>query len=447
MGEFDHIAAELWASPFTTACMEMTVANDFSRLDKNAAKRQHFLPRLLLRGFAEARNGQDYVFQMETGARKAPRRVNVLTAASRHRLYAGLGDDGQPSNRNEGYLALLEDHAAPALAHLLADPGALAPGERATIAFFVALQKMRTPVAAEQVTLLANAALQRATSELYSDRRAFAERHRAFFDNGATDAEIEQFRVETLDLIRKGEVRVSGRGGAAFSSGFAHAIEMVPALLACDWTLLRAPGGVVTSDRGYAIHDPTPPYPWASQELFSSESSEMTMPLSDTSCLLIRPVHARAALAVRDITPRELQTLNLRTYGWADKHVFAKTQSALDATRVGAKRSPKHVIRPKPFCEVMLLELDPMDDSLAEANVRRGWPSHLPSADGGLRDYIVIPTDQPHPDLRQLADDLAERRARTRAGIGPDTPINGRIVSRAVHPLEMSERGAPRSRT
>lgn len=400
MGEFDHISAALWASPFTTACMEMATANDFSRLDKNAAKRQHFVPRLLLRGFAEMRNGKDYLFQMETTSRKAPLRVNVLTAASRHRLYAGLGDDGQPSNRNEGYLALLEDHAAPALQHLVADPGSLSPGERATIAYFVALQTMRTPVAAEQVTMLANAAFQRAASERYSDRSAFADRHRESFGDGATDAEIEQFRLETLDQIRKGAVRVSGRDGAAFSSGFEHAIETAPVLLAFEWTLLRAPGGLVTSDRGYAIHDPTPPYPWASQGLLSSENSEMTMPLSDTSCLLIRPVLARSALAVRDVSASQVQTLNLRIYGWADKHVFAKTQMTLDATRIASRRRPADVIRPRPFCEVELLELDPTDDSLAKENARRGWPPQLRNEDGELRDYIVIPTDAPHPDLR-----------------------------------------------
>ncbi len=216
MGEFDHIVAALRASPFTSACMEMAVSNDFSRLERNAAKRQHFLPQLLLRGFAHAHNGKDRVWQMETTSRRAPRRVDIRTAASRHRLYAVPDEDGRPSNRNEGYLELVETHAAPALRHLIDDPASLSPGERATIAFFVALQTMRTPAAAEQVTTIANAALQTAASEVFSDRRAFADRHRRFFNDGATEAEIEQFRLKIVDQIREGQIRVNGGRGAAF---------------------------------------------------------------------------------------------------------------------------------------------------------------------------------------------------------------------------------------
>jgi hypothetical protein len=59
---------------------------------------------------------------------------------------------GKPSNRNEGYLALVESHAAPALRQLTDGPESPSPAERATISFFVALQAMRTPAAAQQVT-------------------------------------------------------------------------------------------------------------------------------------------------------------------------------------------------------------------------------------------------------------------------------------------------------
>lgn len=105
MGEFDHIAAALKASPLTAAFMEMAASNDFSRLDKNPAKRHHFLPRFLLRGFSHTHKGKYCVFQMEAKSRRAPLRVDIRTAPSRHRLYAAPGEDGELSNRNEGYLA------------------------------------------------------------------------------------------------------------------------------------------------------------------------------------------------------------------------------------------------------------------------------------------------------------------------------------------------------
>src|SRR4051812_9706005 len=140
MGEFDHIVAALQSSPVVRAFTEMGVSGDFSRLDRNQAKRHHFLPQFLLRGFAHEHNGNDRLFQMETASRGAPRRVDLRTAASRRRLYTAIDGDGEPSNRNEGYLALVENHAAPALEQLIKDPASLSPAERATISFFVALQ-------------------------------------------------------------------------------------------------------------------------------------------------------------------------------------------------------------------------------------------------------------------------------------------------------------------
>ena len=56
MGEFDHIAAALQASPLMAAFMKMAATNDFSRLDKNSAKRHHFLPQFVLRGSMENRS-------------------------------------------------------------------------------------------------------------------------------------------------------------------------------------------------------------------------------------------------------------------------------------------------------------------------------------------------------------------------------------------------------
>jgi len=151
-------------------------------------------------------------------------------------LYRVVTPEGETSNRHEGYLALIEAHAAPAIGRMIADPESLQPGDRATIAFFVAFQTMRTPAAAEQVTALANAAFQNAASELFSDREAFAERYRQRVGADAPDEKIEEFRKEVIKAVRTGTVRVTGDGGAEFASGF------------------------VASDRGYAIDDPSPPF-------------------------------------------------------------------------------------------------------------------------------------------------------------------------------------------
>lgn len=437
VGEFDHIAAAMEASPLMAELKAMGLSGDFSKLERNAAKRHHYVPQFVLRGFADPADGGRRIFQMPTGSRKAPIRVGVRDAALRQWLYRVVTPEGGTSNRHEGYLALIEEHAAPAIARFIAEPSSLAPGDRATIAFFVAVQTMRTPVAAEQITALANAALQNAVSEVYSDREAFAQRHREHFGPGASDEEIEEFRLDVIDQVRTGKVRVSGRGGADFATGLEHAASLIPQIFAFDWALLRSAGGFITSDRGYAIHDPAPPFPWVAPSLLSSPASETLVPLHDTSVILMRPGTAMCHLDVRDASSSDVERLNLRTLGWADEYVFAKRQSTLDSVRASARRRPAAVVRPRPFCEVVLIELDPDDPSLAVENVRRGWPSYLPAHDGKPHDYLVIPTDAPQPQLRRRADDLAERRALKRLGLADGTRP-GRLSHRPINPLDIA---------
>jgi hypothetical protein len=439
VGEFDHIVAAMEASPLMAELKAMGLSGDFSKLDRNAAKRHHYVPQFVLRGFADPTDGGRRIFQMPTRSRKAPRRVGVRDAALRQWLYRVVTPEGGTSNRHEGYLALVEEHAAPAIARLIADPSSLQPGDRATIAFFVAFQTIRTPAAAEQITALANAALQNAVSELSSDRKAFAEHHNQHFGPGASDQEIEEFRLDFIDQVRTGKVRVSGRGGADFATGLEHAASLIPQIIAFDWALLRAvDGGFVASDRGYAIDDPAPPFPWAAQGLLSSSASETLVPLNDTRALLLRPGSATCRLEVHDVGAAELERLNLRTLGWADEYVFAKRQTTLDSLRTTARRRPGDVIRPRPFCEVVLIELDPDDSSLAVENARRGWPPYLRGQDGEPRDYLVIPMDAPQPELRRRADELAEHRARKRLGPAAEA-APGKLSHHAIHPLDVAD--------
>jgi hypothetical protein len=174
-----------------------------------------------------------------------------------------------------------------------------------------------------------------------------------------------------------------------------------------------------------------------SQAILGSENSETTVPLSDTACLLMRPMPMGCRLTVREASAHEVETINLRTYGWADEYVFGRTQQTLVAVRTAARRRPADVIRPTPFTQVAILEPDPDDNTLADANRRRGWPPQLPNERGELRDYIVIPTDRPHPELLALADELTERRARKGAGVGAGESFKGRIINNPLHPLDL----------
>jgi hypothetical protein len=437
MGDFDHISKAIWESPVTLAFKEMAESGDFSRLEKNPAKRHHYVPQFILRGFAADPNDQRRLYQMPTTGSERPVLVGIRHAAVREWLYRAFDEDGKPTNRHEGYLSLIEEYAAPAIGRMLAAPGALTPGDRATIASHVAFQLMRSPAAAEQVTALANMALQTAASEIYSDRAAFAVHYREEQGAEASDEEIERFRLELLESVREGKVTVSGRNGADFAAAFDHANDNIPVILSFDWLLLRTPdGGFVASDRGYAIHDLAPRAPWAAQGLLSSQYTETLVPLCDTAALLLRP-GAEMRLGEHEVSNEELMALNLLTFGWASGYVFSTSEATLDALRAAAAARPEDVIRPRPFCTVVGIERDPDDDALAQENLARGWPAYYPGRDGKLYDYLVIPVDAPHPELHRRADELTELRARKRAGLAPDDPVEGRIVHELLDPEDL----------
>jgi Protein of unknown function (DUF4238) len=389
------------------------VSEDFSALDANQAKRHHFLPQLLLRRFAFERDGGDGIFQMGVTGRGAPRRVGLRGAASRKRFYSIPDGEGGLSNRHEGYLGLIERHAAPALDSLLADPGSLQPGDRATVAFFCAIQTGRTPAAAEQVTAVAGLALQNAVDEMVSDRTAFADRYRDFAEGDPSENDIEALREEIIESVREERLRVVAGPGGAIAEGLSHAIELVPAIIGFQWTLLRSrSGGFVTSDRGYAIHDPNPPVPWAAQGILSSDDSETAIPLGDDACLLLRPASMGTSLSVREVGPEEVEAINLQIYGWADRYVFGKTQAGLVALQALARRRPAAVDRPRPFCQAIMIRPDPEDDHLARANVARGWPAYVANDAGERRDYVVIEVGKGEGPRRREVERLAESRHR-----------------------------------
>jgi hypothetical protein len=377
------------------------------------------------------------IFQMPTKGRRAPKAISVRDAAVRKNLYVAVDEDGQATNRHEGYLALIEHHAAPAIRRFLDDPARLAPGDRATIAFFVAFQMMRTPAAAELITQTANVAFRAAAANVFGDAEAFAARQRRQGDE-RTDEELEQFRREAMDQVREGKVTVAGDNGAHFSAGFQHAAGCVPQLIAFDWLVVRAPaGGIIASDRGYAIHDPAPPFPWSAQGLLSSDRSETFVPLAGTAGLLLRPGTASCRLEVRETSSREIEGLNLRTFGWAASYVYAKAQATLDSVRTSARKRPADVIRPKAPPSVIAIEIDPDDTSLVDANRARGWPERIVGSDGRPRDYVVILNDGPRADEHRRVDEIGERRLRKRLGVEPDEPLDGHFTTEPLHPLDL----------
>jgi hypothetical protein len=74
---------------------------------------------------------------------------------------------------------------------------------------------------------------------------------------------------------------------------------------------------------------------------------------------------------------RRVGALNLRTYGWAEKRIFGRTQALVSDVRSEAKRRPEEVLRPRPQHQVILVAADPNDPTVGREHVRKGWPRGL----------------------------------------------------------------------
>jgi hypothetical protein len=200
-----------------------------------------------------------------------------------------------------------------------------------------------------------------------------------------------------------------------------------------DWTLLRCPNAFVTSDRAFAIHDPSPRFPFSHQAIMSSPEVETTIPVSVDMCLLLRPIGR--GLHIQELSEHHTESVNLRTYGWADRYVFAPSKEAADAVATLAEDNPDVVVRPRPYYHVQFLDADPDDDSFAEENRQRGWTGRVMHK-GELHDYVAIPYGEPDPELQARIDATLEAREQKRQGIRDGSRPAGRIITEIAHPLD-----------
>ncbi len=431
----DEVDAAFAASPLLLELQEIFEQENLGRLDSDA-KRQHFVPQLLLRGFSQPRDGKDTLYQLDVRRGQAVR-TDPRAAASRRNLYSVFEPDGSRHNRFEGFLALVESHASPLFTKLLDEPSSLSDPERATLSFFLAIQTQRTPAQASRIRTFANTAMRSIMGAELSNRETFAAKYKKFFDEpDASDEQIDAFREDVIGDLREGRVQLHDPGGAAFSLGLGNAAGQSVIIFQLTWTLMWRRDAFVASDRAFAQHDPSPMYPWSSEGLISSPEAQTFVPLSGDACL--RLSIGTSKVAVEEATARDTEAVNLKIYGWADHYIFGRTQEIVTSVRRAAKGRPSEVARPRKQHQVMLLDVDPEDDSFANENRRRGWPARL-SYRGVEHDYVAIPVGEPEPELLRRIDEAVERRARKLLGVGDDVPLPGGARINALHPAEVDD--------
>jgi Protein of unknown function (DUF4238) len=375
----------------------------------SSAKRHHLVSRFLLRGFVHHR--PDRLFQLHVRTGK-PNRITVDGAASRRRFYAVTEDDGTVHNRVEAYLALVETHAAPALRQLLDDPSLLGRTERATLSFFFALLDGRTLGGIERTSKSSDQVMRLLLATSFGDPEAFAKTYKNAIGDGSSE-DVEALRARCLEGLKDGSIAFPDLRSVALQMTLKSAADVAQLIYQMEWVLLRAVDSeFVTSDRGLAMVDPTPRWPWSGAAWLSSPNVQTTIPLSSSSCLLLLPKHGPTERTEEaEVGKGEVSDANLRTYGWASDYIYGSSQAVVADIRRAAKG--RRLPRPQTPKQILLIDAEAGDNRLANEHRRRGWPPQL-QVDGKPQDYVVLDPDsnpvETSVDVTHLSKERAMRR-------------------------------------
>ena len=288
---------------------------------KTTARRHHYVPAFLLAAFAEPRGDRHgFMAQLDTGSGQ-PRKTTPNDACFEKDLYAQQGDSGR-DNTLEAFFSIIENHSAPAIQRLLADPLKLTPEDRETLSYYLAFQHNRSPVVLAQLGNMAESMSLAMFAVHFEDAVAFRRVYREAIEAEATDEEIESFRHYMKERLQSGAVAMSDPKAQAFELMLSTADAVAETIHQMQWTLVAAGGDeFVISDRALAMHDPTPRFPWSGHALRSSPNAETTLPLTPEHALLLDDGPPRMGRTTCNATA--VRKINLRTYGWAERFIYA----------------------------------------------------------------------------------------------------------------------------
>jgi hypothetical protein len=219
-------------------------------------KRQHFVPRFLLRRFAATEGRwQGHVFRLPI-PRGAARPAVPKTEAARNRYY-DLPNEVVGEVQPELILEKIESGAAAAIA-LLENRQHLRAGDLVWLAYFAALQTNRTPADRAEARYL-DEVMAAQMEELRFSAREQAVAFLRECDPSLTEDEAEAERERIIEDLNAGRIRLESNAEREVASMFLGLNEAVEQLLsACDFTLIELPRSpeLVLPDTGYTRYDP-----------------------------------------------------------------------------------------------------------------------------------------------------------------------------------------------
>lgn len=227
------------------------------------AKRHHYLPVSYLKRFTSDGTDQGLLWICDISKREF-RAQKPLNTAVQGYYNAIEKKDGTRDFQIEKDLAALEGQVVPIIDNI--ECGApLTKEERQKLAFYVAVQKHRTPDFEEQVDMTVEANVGRVGRMLYSDPDRAKEMFARY--EKETGRTLGVPPKELSDMFTKRQVNVVVSRNASLQTMVNQSPQIADFLMQMEWAFLHAPAGeaFVTSDQPFTLTAPpqrfrTPPF-------------------------------------------------------------------------------------------------------------------------------------------------------------------------------------------
>jgi hypothetical protein len=394
---------------------------------------QHYLPQAHLRAFSPNPTPRQKarIWQLDKESGEAESRLIARTGGA-GRFYSVHDADDKPSNEVEAWLSIVESHAGPALQRLRERRAQPDKADRVTLAFYIAVQEVRTPYGLTFMQRLEQWMLEAHVGVWTLDPHGF----KKLAAEAGLDESAEHIEAARRDL-RDASVRSQDPKLSALSAVLSAASDIAAEVCGLSWQLLESAQPLVCGDHPISHHDPVPPdLPWTHPAWQSTRASESFIPLGPHTGLMMTP--GKRPFIRRTLSEAEAHDLNIQSYGWAMRQVHASDERTLNSVHAAVEQHPAGV--PSPGHRYQAILADERAFLPWEPNEQpEGWPSHLlrPDGRGGWQRcrYRVARQDRPK-EVRAAAEWSTRAEQRLHPGERPLglTNVGGADVH-AVRPL------------
>jgi len=291
----------------------------------NEPKRHHYLPQMYLRGLAEGESL--WVYDRD---KSEYREQGIVNTAVQRDYYAVVDSSGATNRDLEGILAGIEGKAADAI-RLADERATLSEEQRAGLAVFVALLKVRTPNFEKSFADAQDQLFKKVLKATMNSEERIAASIAAY--ERAKGKKLPLAPKELLDLFRGGQFRIEAHRNQSVALMIELSSEFALLLAQMDWVFAHPPDGFqfVTSDVPFGI---IPPKDWKPEGLLGgvgmlTPGAVKTIPLTRRTLLLAfdkRDITRHAA-----ITEAVVREFNSATTARPERFAIGTDRSLLES--------------------------------------------------------------------------------------------------------------------